>query len=494
MGLQTGLPRVSPSDLHSALSSEPRLEPALSLRSVWLIGAVALLGYLVASAWKLTKNIYRQRPVTDGTVLNLLEDCKQAMGVFAPVSLLETTVVKSPGLLGFVRPRLLLPQGLVQSFPLAELRFIFLHELGHLKRGDILTSWLMVVPLVLHWFNPLVWYAVSRMRADAEAACDAAALSRLRDGENHPYGQAIIKLLERFSCQAIAPGLAGILESRSQMKRRIGMIGSFKRTARQPFLPAALFVCLALVALTDAQPQSTVETTNAAGEAGADGRWQPWVVASSPRPGETNVDPALTEITVKFDRDMSGGYSWIIRGPQYSAEVPKMPEGKKPFWRDRRTCVFPVSLQAGHYYRIGINENPRNFRGADGREAAQSVVYFTTRGAGDSVNAKLAKPKVASFAPGNGATGVDPALAEISVTFDMPMSLSYSWTGNGGSYPDAGAGGVHWLTDRTCVLPVSLKPEHQYCLGINSAVAANFQSASGGVPADPVEYTFKTGQ
>jgi len=64
------------------------------------------------------------------------------------------------------------------------LRYVFLHELGHLKRGDILVNWLMALPLVLHWFNPLVWYAIQRIRVDGESACDALALSHALEGEN----------------------------------------------------------------------------------------------------------------------------------------------------------------------------------------------------------------------------------------------------------------------------------------------------------------------
>ena len=52
-----------------------------------------------------------QRPLTDAAVLNLLEDCKEEMGVHVPVSVIESKEVGSPTLFGFVRPRLLLPAG-----------------------------------------------------------------------------------------------------------------------------------------------------------------------------------------------------------------------------------------------------------------------------------------------------------------------------------------------------------------------------------------------
>jgi hypothetical protein len=424
-------------------------------------------------------------------VLALLEDCKQEMGVFTPLTLIETAAIKSPALLGFVRPRLLLPEGLIQSFSLAELRYVFLHELGHLKRGDILLNWFMVLPLVLHWFNPLVWFAMSRMRNDGEAACDAMALSHAREGENRSYGETIIKLLERFSCPAMAPGLAGMLENKQQMRRRIGLIATFKKTRRWPVVAAPLFTLLAVLTLTDAQsppPAGGGQQPSGRSEAGA--RWRPWVVARSPEVGESEVDPALSEITVTFDRDMSGGMSWTGGGEAY----PHTPADRPAYWRDRRTCVLPVKLQAGRFYRLELNPGPpyQNFRGTDGRAAAQSVLYFTTRGASAAAKTKLTKPRILNLTPANGATDVDPHLKEIYVTFDSAMGRGYSWTGAGEQYPGSDLQTAHWLDDRTCVLPVALKPAHPYCLGINSASAVNFQSADGGVPADSVDYTFKT--
>jgi beta-lactamase regulating signal transducer with metallopeptidase domain len=460
------------------------------LRWVWLTGAVVVSGYFLASAWQLGRRIRRERPVTNGAVLSLLEDCKREMGVFTPLTLLETATIRSPALLGFIRPRLLLPAGLIQSFSLPELRYVFLHELGHLKRGDILLNWLMALPLALHWFNPLVWYALNRMRIDGESACDATALSRAGEGENQPYGQTIIKLLERFSCPARAPGLAGLLETQNQMKRRIGMIAAFKKTRQWPILAASLFALLALLTLTDARSQQSLGAApgqSSASEPGA--RWRPWVIACSPRVGETEVDPALTEVSVTFDRDMSEEISWTRRdnGPHF----PPLPDGQRAKWRDRRTCVLPVKLEAGQFYRVEINRtDQQDFRGQDGRAAAQSVLYFTTQGAGEAVKAKLTKPRVVCLAPTNGATQVDPSLSELRVTFDVPMWKGYSWTGGGGQYPYGGK--VHWLDDYTCVLPVALKPDHQYSLGINSVAAMNFQSAQGRVPADPVEYRFRT--
>ncbi len=484
-----GVAPSAPSRVVGGASS--RFSFRASLCWLWLAGAVALGAYFLGSARRLGRAISRRRPVTSEAVLNLLEDCKQKMGVFTPLVLLETPRINSPALLGFIRPRLLLPEGLLAAFSLSELRFVFLHELGHLKRGDILINWVLTVPLVLHWFNPLVWYAVRRIRIDGESACDVVALSHAGEGANGAYGKTMIKLLERFSAPALMPAVAGALERENHMKRRIELIAGFKQTRQSPVVAAILFAALAVGTLTNAQsPLSPAVAQRQIALSGTTVSWGPYAIATSPRTGETQVDPGLKEITVTFDRDMARGMSWTGR----DADYPSTPGGQRGYWRDRRTCVLPVKLEGGRYYRVELNPEPpyQNFRGADGRPAAQSVLCFTTRGAGEAIRAKLTRPKVVSLLPPNGATDVDPNLKELRVTFDLPMWQGYSWTGGGDDYPPCKGQRPYWIDDHTCVLRVALTPDHRYRLGINSLAAVNFQTADGRVPCDAVDYTFKT--
>lgn len=451
---------------------------------VWLAGAAGLPICLVVVNWRLGRQVRRERPVTDQRGLDLLEDCKQEMSVRTPLSVVETPAVGSPSLFGFVRPRLLLPAGFTQRFSNAELRYLFLHELAHVKRGDVPMNWLAMVPLVLHWFNPLVWYSLRRMRADGELACDALALSRAREAASRPYGETLIKLVESFSRPALGPGMVGILENNNQMKERIRMIAQFKKTGRWPVAAMVAVTGLALVTFTDAQSQQ------AATGAAARDQGPPRIVSTSPQVGATEIDPGTTEIIVTFDRDMAGGMSWTGGGPQF----PKSPEGKKAQWRDKRTCVLPVKLEAAKYYRVGINSTSfQNFRSAAGVPAQPSAVYFATRGASEELKRLVSKPQIVELTPRNGAQDVDPATTELRVTFNVPMGEGCSWTGGGPSFPTIPNGKkVSWTEDKkTCVLPVSLQPNHGYRLGLNSPSHKNFQS-EGGVPLDPVSYSFKT--
>jgi len=95
--------------------------------------------------------------------------------------------------------------------------------------------------------------------------------------------------------------------------------------------------------------------------------------------------------------------------------------------------------------------------------------------------------------PASGARDVDPAITELRVTFDVPMGGGFSWTGGGPEFPKGREDQrPHWSEDgRICVFPVTLEPGKSYCLGLNSPSHKNF-SSRGGVPLDPVVYTFST--
>jgi hypothetical protein len=212
----------------------------------------------------------------------------------------------------------------------------------------------------------------------------------------------------------------------------------------------------------------------------------PMIESTDPTIGTSEVDPAKDRISVTFDQDMRGGFSWTGGGPNYP-EVTGKPE-----WVTSRTCVLPVKLEKGRYYRVGINSTShQNFRSMTGEPAPVRAIYFTTQGAPPEVKALVSPPTVTTFNPPNGATDVDPATTAIQVSFSRKMGGGRSLTGAGENFPQI-AGELTWdASGQTIIVPVSLKPSWEYRMGINSFSHRNFASEEG-VPVEPVVYTFKT--
>ncbi|MDB5304622.1 MAG: peptidase, partial [Phycisphaerales bacterium] len=200
--------------------------------------------------------------VRDPEIIRAVGQCATLLRLRRSPIVLEAPVGTGPALAGVLRPRLLLPAAALRGLGRNELRLVVLHELVHLRRGDLALNWLLAVLHAVHWFNPLVWFTFARLRGDRELACDELVLSTsppARRGDDcRDYGRAILKLLKPPSAGAL-PGLTvGVLERggwarKAQLRRRITMIARFDRPAgRWPAFGVALSLLVGGVAFTGA--------------------------------------------------------------------------------------------------------------------------------------------------------------------------------------------------------------------------------------------------
>ncbi|MDA1278375.1 MAG: hypothetical protein O2960_30650, partial [Verrucomicrobia bacterium] len=230
-----------------------------NLGSIWFLGVLVLSTRLAWGNYLFELQLRRRRPIAEPAVLALFEECRQTMDIRRPLTLLEAPELDGPALFGCFRLKLLLPEKMIEAFSPAELRHVFLHELAHIRRWDAAVNWLTTILQTLHWFNPALWFAFHRMRADREVACDELALARANEAESKPYGQTVLKVLEGFTGPTAIPGLVGILEDKTQIKRRIHMIAQFKKNSAWPVLATVVLMGLGLGSLTDAQTQKGAE-------------------------------------------------------------------------------------------------------------------------------------------------------------------------------------------------------------------------------------------
>jgi TonB family protein len=245
-----------------------------SIPVIWFSGAVILGVCILFESLSFWMSVRRKPVLKDKAILALLCQCKKRMGIKRKVDIIVTDSVRCPALFGYLRPRLLLPEGIFKKIGEKELSYAFMHELGHLKRHDIGVSWLITVLQVVHWCNPLVWLASYQMRIDQEAACDAVVLSHMKPKQSADYAKAIVGFLEKFCQNCQLPALAGVLENRTQMKKRIARIiqyrkASFRSSSVSFFMLAIagciLFTLTGVAAEKDAPPipQPVVEKSTA---------------------------------------------------------------------------------------------------------------------------------------------------------------------------------------------------------------------------------------
>ena len=125
-----------------------------------------------------------------------------------------------PAVLGLWRRRIVLPRDFDSAFDADERRLMLLHEGVHLRRADNLWNLLAAGLLVLHWFNPIAWWAWRRVRADQETSCDAAVLRHECPGALAAYAAALLKV----QGVALTPPLATSWQSTHPLVERVRML------------------------------------------------------------------------------------------------------------------------------------------------------------------------------------------------------------------------------------------------------------------------------
>jgi beta-lactamase regulating signal transducer with metallopeptidase domain len=334
--VETALPLDAPRIESSWVAKPQAAEPVASrdlwagwsqvLATVWAAGAVLLALRIAWATWRVSRTLRKLHLVDDAAVHDVLRATAAELRVRRLPLLLAGDGLFSPALVGFVRPKLLVPRDLLDTFDPAELRLIFLHELAHLKRRDVAINWAATVLTVLHWLNPIAWLVVWRLRLERELACDELVMSRTSDTDRRAYGHTIVKLLETFSrsgaggamAQPLPAGGVGILEGKAQMKRRITMIAKFARSSRAWTVVAALIVIvLGAVALTDAVVQAEEPAKPATRPAGgqktikmADGTLVP-----------TNGPEKLEQQTILVNGDVIPTNEYLARREIYEHEL-----------------------------------------------------------------------------------------------------------------------------------------------------------------------------
>lgn len=233
-----------------------------SVQWIWGLIAAALLIRMMLGlgwAWWIQRSA---RPLDSWETWWILQSCKVDSGCDTAITILESRRVQSPCVLGVFRPRLVLPHGLISELSHDELRMVFLHELAHLSRRDLALNWLLAAVEVIHWFNPLAWVVTRQLRVEREEDCDARALESQPEA-GRVYGEVILKLLDRVgsppngTIPAMEARILGAGEVDIQpLLHRIHAIRRFRPGARTRLVGFCSWLAVALIGLTDAEPQS----------------------------------------------------------------------------------------------------------------------------------------------------------------------------------------------------------------------------------------------
>lgn len=193
--------------------------PINILATIWLLGVIGMLCYLLISYLRLKHKLQIAVPIQKKVYL-----CDS---------------IQTPFIMGMVKPRIYIPSTTDPD----NYKNILLHEQTHLKRKDHRWKMLAFLILSIYWFHPLLWVSYVLLCKDLEMACDESVIRNLDSSQKKQYAQSLLDCSAGKSRFQVCPLAFG----QGKVKERIRAIMNYKKPAFWVLLVS--ICCLFIVAV-----------------------------------------------------------------------------------------------------------------------------------------------------------------------------------------------------------------------------------------------------
>ncbi len=225
-------------------------ENAAVLKATWRITAVTaswlwgdriyMAGILVTAICIFGKRIRLQRTVSGMEKV-----------MFENVRIYVTDMNITPFTVGLLKPKIVLPKVMADSYSKDELKSVIQHEQTHIRLGHLWFGFAWDMLRCLLWINPLLTVFQKHFRADMEDICDRVCIQSSRRTA-HEYGMVLLKTLKllRSESETAPPSVtyAGEREF-ADMKRRMGEIAGFRPYRKKLCVGMAVTAFLMIAAM-----------------------------------------------------------------------------------------------------------------------------------------------------------------------------------------------------------------------------------------------------
>jgi GWxTD domain-containing protein len=351
-------------DMISAPARPPRWSDCLPWAApLWLAGVCCCYLYRLGT-WLAVQRLRRAgncaapQPWQD-----LLRQLAQSIGVSRPVALLESCLADVPIVVGYFRPVILVPLGMLLDLPSDQAEAILLHELAHILRADYLANLLQTVVEGLFFYHPAAWWISGVIRAEREHCCDDAVVAL--QGNAQEYAAALLTVEER---RGRAPE-AALAATGGKLLRRVQRLLTKPDGAgnRAPVLAASLFVILLGAGLIMRQPMAA--KPQAANPEAA----QPWAAISRLNfVNQADDDEWLIQMKYIIQPEERAAYSRLKTADERQQFI-------QQFW-DRRdpTPGTPVNEYRAEYERrLAVADAHFKDGGIPGFDTIRGQFYMT---------------------------------------------------------------------------------------------------------------------
>ena len=209
-------PIISQSNTPMAGASVNPLQITIGIfEYIWIFGMISLALYTAISYWRLHRKVDTAVRYKD--------------------NIFQSENVKSPFVLGIIKPRIYLPFNMNGQ----DLEHVVAHEQAHIHRKDHWWKPLGFLLLTIHWFNPLMWLAYVLLCRDIELACDEKVIKELGNEQRADYMQALVACSVNRRMIAACPLAFGEVG----VKERVKSVMNYKKPAFWVII-IAVIICL----------------------------------------------------------------------------------------------------------------------------------------------------------------------------------------------------------------------------------------------------------
>lgn len=161
----------------------------------WLLGMVAFLLRLLGNV---SYVYYLKRRINfpaDEYWITMLDDLVKRTGLAKGIALVESAMVRTPQLIGYLKPMILFPLGMINRMSAAEVEAVLAHEIAHILRRDYLFNIVQSVIEAIFYYHPATWWLSGQIRDERESACDEVAIAMI-NGNTMNYAKALVTVQE----------------------------------------------------------------------------------------------------------------------------------------------------------------------------------------------------------------------------------------------------------------------------------------------------------
>ena len=220
--------------------------------TIWVLGVALFILKLLGSMSYIYYLKSRLNFPTDEYWNDMMHRLANKAGIKKSIELVESAIVRTPMVIGHLKPMILFPLGVINKLSAQEVEAILAHELAHVLRHDYIFNILQSVVEALFYFHPAVWWLSSQIRNERESACDEIAIDLINSKIN--FAKALVTIQE-MAFYPMSPALAFAGQRKNQFVMRMQRIlnqPNHKSNVMEKIVATSLII-VTLVGLSMAQ-------------------------------------------------------------------------------------------------------------------------------------------------------------------------------------------------------------------------------------------------